>query len=67
MANVLITGCSSGFGFETALAFARHGDHVFATMRDTAKGAELEQLARCDELPLEVLRLDVCAQFLIDA
>jgi NAD(P)-dependent dehydrogenase (short-subunit alcohol dehydrogenase family) len=62
MANVLITGCSSGFGFETALTFARHGDRVFATMRDTAKGAELEQLARRDELPLELLRLDVCEQ-----
>ena len=35
MANVLITGCSSGFGLLTALEFARKGDHVFATMRNT--------------------------------
>jgi NAD(P)-dependent dehydrogenase (short-subunit alcohol dehydrogenase family) len=33
MANVLITGCSSGFGLLTALAFARTGDRVVATMR----------------------------------
>jgi len=67
MANVLITGCSSGFGFETALTFARHGDRVFATMRDTARGAELEQLARHDELQLELLRLDVCEQASVSA
>ncbi len=60
MANVLITGCSSGFGYEAALVFARHGDRVFATMRDVAKGAELERTARAEGLRLEVVRLDVC-------
>ena len=43
MANVLITGCSSGFGLLTALEFARKGDHVFATMRNTNKAVELER------------------------
>ena len=38
MAVVLITGASSGFGLEGALAFARNGDTVYATMRDLAKG-----------------------------
>ncbi|RLE21762.1 MAG: SDR family NAD(P)-dependent oxidoreductase, partial [Actinobacteria bacterium] len=33
MSVVLITGCSSGFGLETALAFARRGDTTVATMR----------------------------------
>lgn len=59
MANVLITGCSSGFGLETALVFARHGDRVFATMRDPAAGAALERSARDEGLRVEVLRLDV--------
>ena len=59
MANVLITGCSSGFGFEAALVFARHGDRVFATMRDPAAGAELLRSARDEGLQIEVLRLDV--------
>ena len=35
MANVLITGCSSGFGLLTARQFARKGDTVFASMRNT--------------------------------
>ena len=37
MANVLITGCSSGFGMLAALEFARRGDNVFATMRNVSK------------------------------
>ena len=32
----VITGCSSGFGMLAALEFARRGDKVYATMRDTA-------------------------------
>jgi len=60
MANVLITGCSSGFGREAALLFAREGDRVFATMRDVAQGAELERVARDEGVALEVVRLDVC-------
>ena len=59
MANVLITGCSSGFGFEAALVFARHGDRVFATMRDPAAGAELQRTAHDEGLRVDVLRLDV--------
>src|SRR5215207_2023972 len=41
MAVVLITGCSSGFGLETALAFARRGDDVVATVRDLARADRL--------------------------
>jgi len=67
MANVLITGCSSGFGFEAALVFARRGDRVFATMRDPSAGAELTRLAHAEKLAVEVLRLDVCDQTTIDA
>ena len=37
MSNVLITGCSSGFGLLTALRFARAGDRVGATMRTPEK------------------------------
>jgi len=60
MANVLITGCSSGFGFESALAFARRGDRVFATMRDPRAGAPLAAVAARERLEIEVFRLDVC-------
>lgn len=61
---VLITGTSSGFGFDAALQLARRGHHVFATMRDTrgrnaAPRAELERISAAERLKLEVLELDV--------
>jgi len=59
MAVVLITGCSSGFGKLAALQFARKGDTVYATMRDTAKGTELEQARAAEHLKLELVPLDV--------
>lgn len=59
MAVVLITGCSSGFGLLTALAFARDGDTVYATMRNLSRSTELERAAAAEGLPLECLELDV--------
>jgi NAD(P)-dependent dehydrogenase (short-subunit alcohol dehydrogenase family) len=48
MATVLITGCSSGFGLLTALAFARRGFHrVVATMRDPSRGTEARAGGGC--------------------
>ena len=38
----LITGCSSGFGHEIALAALEHGDKVVATARDPSKLADLK-------------------------
>jgi hypothetical protein len=38
VAVVVLTRCSSGFGLEGALAFARNGDRVYATMRNTDRG-----------------------------
>ena len=46
MSVVLVTGCSSGLGEAGALAFARAGDTVYASMRDTGKSAGLERLPR---------------------
>jgi NAD(P)-dependent dehydrogenase (short-subunit alcohol dehydrogenase family) len=66
MSVVLITGCSSGFGLETAVAFARRGDEVVATLRDPARGTELAQRAEeFDNLTVE--RLDVTDQGSINA
>ena len=42
----LVTGCSSGIGFETALALARDGYHTFASMRDTKKGTKIQEIAK---------------------
>jgi len=59
MAVVLITGCSSGFGLATSLAFARRGDKVYATMRDLGKSAALDGSMAAERLSVEKLRLDV--------
>ena len=59
MSVVLITGCSSGFGLEAALAFARRGDTVYATMRDLARADRLTGRADAEGLHLELLALDV--------
>ena len=59
MAVVLITGCSSGFGLEAALAFARNGDTVIAAMRDLARNGRLAAAAKAEALVLEMALLNV--------
>jgi NAD(P)-dependent dehydrogenase (short-subunit alcohol dehydrogenase family) len=59
MAVVLITGCSSGFGLLSALHFARKGDTVYASMRNTAKAGALEEAKEKEKLAIEVVQLDV--------
>jgi len=59
MANVLITGSSSGFGYLTALELARHGHRVFATMRNPAASPQLAEIAGAEELQLSLHTLDV--------
>jgi NAD(P)-dependent dehydrogenase (short-subunit alcohol dehydrogenase family) len=59
MKNVLITGCSSGFGLEIALRLARDGWRVFATQRDPSRAETLLRARRDDPLALELLALDV--------
>ena len=55
----LVTGSSSGIGFETSLALAREGYFTYATMRDLTKSAEIENIAKDEELSLKVIQLDV--------
>ena len=57
MGVVVITGCSSGFGYQAALAFGRRGDRVYATMRRD-KG-DLAKVMSDEGLDAEVLLLDV--------
>jgi|ERR1700677_173388 NAD(P)-dependent dehydrogenase (short-subunit alcohol dehydrogenase family) len=59
MASVLITGTSKGIGLEAALAFARKGHKVFATMRNPARDIELAQRAAAEKLPIAISALDV--------
>jgi NAD(P)-dependent dehydrogenase (short-subunit alcohol dehydrogenase family) len=60
MSVVLITGCSSGIGLETALAFARRGDTTYASMRNPAKADRLLERAKEEGVSVELLTLDVC-------
>ena len=53
----LITGCSSGFGQEIALAALAHGDQVVATARDPTKLAQLAERGAITE-QLDVLDSD---------
>lgn len=53
MKTVLITGCSTGFGRETALQFLDQGWRVVATMRDPA-ASTLPASDRLRVLPLDV-------------
>ena len=58
MRSVLITGTSKGIGYETALAFARAGYCVHATMRDPSQSPLAETAAK-EKLPITVTVMDV--------
>jgi len=55
----LITGSSSGIGFETSLHLARNGIYTYATMRNPSKSKEILDNAGKDNLPLKIQRLDI--------
>ena len=55
----VVTGTSSGIGFETALALAREGYYTYATMRDMVKSDKIQELAKKENLKIHVLELDV--------
>ncbi|MGV7211284.1 SDR family oxidoreductase [Oxalobacteraceae bacterium A2-2] len=63
MKTVLITGCSSGYGRETAAYFLEQGWNVIATMR-TPRPDVLPQSSRLRLLQLDVTRPDSIAQAL---
>jgi NAD(P)-dependent dehydrogenase (short-subunit alcohol dehydrogenase family) len=55
----VVTGSSSGIGFETSLLLARNGIYTYATMRNQSKSDEILAYARNNNLPLKTLHLDV--------
>ena len=55
----LVTGSSSGIGLETSLALSRDGYHTFASMRNISKGKDLEEIAKKENLPIDIIELDV--------
>lgn len=64
MKKVLITGCSSGFGFNASKYLAQKGHHVYATMRNvngknSAAASALKDFASSNGLRIDVLEMDV--------
>ena len=55
----VVTGSSTGIGFETSLLLARNGFYTYATMRDTSKSDKIEKIVNEENLSLKVLPLDV--------
>ena len=57
----VVTGSSSGIGFETSLLLARNGFSTYATMRDPDKSKKegMINVANRERLPLQVIPLDV--------
>ena len=63
----LISGCSSGIGFATAVEMARNGFFVYATMRDLEKSENLKNVVNSESLSVSILQMDVGKQETIDA
>ena len=55
----LVTGSSSGIGFETSILLARSGYHTYASMRNLEKSKNITEIANREKLPLQVVQLDV--------
>ena len=55
----IVTGSSSGIGYETSLALARDGFYTFATVRNSKKADKILQVAKKENLNIEIIELDV--------
>lgn len=57
----IVTGSSSGIGFETSLTLARNGFHTYATIRNMEgeKSKPLTEVAKNENLQLRAIELDV--------
>ena len=56
----VVTGSSTGIGFETCLALAHEGYLTYATMRDTKKSKEIERITHHDKnLQIKIIEMDV--------
>jgi len=55
----VVTGSSSGIGFETSLLLAKKGFRTYATVRNLEKAKAIRDISEKDELPIQVVELDV--------
>ena len=55
----IVTGSSSGIGYETSLMLARNGFLTYATMRNLNKSENIKSVAANENLPIRITHLDV--------
>ena len=55
----VVTGSSTGIGYETSLILARNGFLTYATMRNLNKGENIKSVATKENLPIRMKQLDV--------
>ena len=55
----IVTGSSSGIGYETALVLARNGFRTYATMRNLEKAKAISDISKSEKLSLHTIKLDV--------
>jgi NAD(P)-dependent dehydrogenase (short-subunit alcohol dehydrogenase family) len=55
----LVTGSSSGIGYETSLLLARNQIATYASMRNLKKAQDLLKIVTNEKIPLKVIQLDV--------
>ncbi|TLY06652.1 MAG: SDR family oxidoreductase [Thaumarchaeota archaeon] len=55
----IVTGSSSGIGYETALLLARNGFRTYATMRNLEKAKAISDISKSEKLALHTIKLDV--------
>ena len=55
----VVTGSSSGIGYETSLMLARNGFLTYATMRNLNKSENIKLVATKENLPIRINQLDV--------
>ena len=50
----VVTGSSTGIGYETSLILARNGFPTYATMRNLNKGENIKSVATKENLPIRI-------------
>jgi NAD(P)-dependent dehydrogenase (short-subunit alcohol dehydrogenase family) len=55
----VVTGTSTGIGYETSLILARNGFLTYATMRNLDKSENIKLIATKEKLPIRINQLDV--------
>lgn len=59
MKTAVVTGTSTGIGLQTSVLLAKKGWKVFAGMRNLKKADALQEAAKQEDLPIDVIQLDV--------